>query len=627
MSDNRPRLEKILALHGKALLDAVVQREPSELETKCATASKAHLSAQDLIRRFADMDPTFGKSRTQWMVKTYIKDEHFKLEDLGRADSALAAFERFKRKLPVEQRELSRLISFRALEALVDPFVKAEAKARLERDLSTATGREKRRLEELKARDESIIVLSDSTSSRGKGDGLPTIAVPMTEFAACWWGRGTKWCTAAEKNNMFSEYHKDAPLIVVVCPDGTKFQIHVKKTGIQFMDATDTQVNTNILRERWNELKTIIYWMLEQNGLALKYVPEDYKTPELCHLAVEQDGLALYDVPGKYQTHELCRLAVEQNALALQYVPEKHKTPELCRLAIQNDGIALQHVLEKHRIPELCRIAVEQNGMALYYVPEEYRTHELYQLAIEQNALTFRDISENQRTYELCCLTVKQDGSMLSFVPTKLKKPDLCRLAVEQNGQALYDVPKDLRTPELCRLAIEQNGWAIMDVPEKYQTPELCRLAVEQNVWVFYYVPEEHRDEELYRYSNLCIHQVIKQDGCALDYLPGHLRTPELCRLAVEQNGLALKHVPRHLKSSHCKDQQIPELCCVAVQQNPNALQYVPEELRTPELMAIIPPVQPKWHPDILQGLDQQSHNSFVKRPLLETDFKPPTGC
>jgi Domain of unknown function (DUF4116) len=529
MSDTRPRLEKIIDLYGQALFDAISQREP--------TLPEAHLSNRDLVLRFAGADPTNGKSRTQWLVKTYIADEQFKLEDLGRVDAALAAFERFKRKLPVEQRELSQFKSLRMVEALVDPFVGAEAKARLERDLSSATGREKRRLEELKARDESIIIQEQ--------EGLPTIAVPMTEFASKWWGRGTKWCTASEKENAFENYHTDAPLIVIVCPDGEKFQAHVTKENFQFMDATDQKVNEKTVWERWDELKSLIYWALEQNGMILKYVPEEHRNLELCCLAIEQNGMALQFIPENKRIPELCQIAIEQNGWALWLVPKKHHTSEVYRVAVEQNGWALEYIPVDNRTPELCRLAVEKDGRALRYVPVEYRAA-LYHFAVERNGRSLYDVPTNYRTPELCLLAVQKAGQAIGDVPTKYITPELCRLAVEQDGRALGDIPRDNRTAELCLLAVKQNGMALQYVPDEHLTPKLYRLAVQR-------------------------------DGRALEFVPRYKRTPTLCRLAVEQGGLALG--------------------------------YVPEKHKTPAFLALIPPIQPKWHPDILRGLDQHSQS------------------
>jgi Domain of unknown function (DUF4116) len=621
MSDSRPRLDKILNLHGKALSDVVGRREPNDLNdlspsreegTKCTTSKKVQSSPKDLVLRFAGADPTDGKTRTQWLIKTYIQDEKFKLEDLGRVDAALAAFERFKRKLPVEQREINHLKTLSSLEALVAPFTKAEERARLTRDLSSATGRERRRLEEMKARDESIIVQ--------EGEGLPTIAVPMTEFASKWWGRGTKWCTASEKNNAFDDYHKDAPLVIMVCADGEKFQMHVMEpTTFHFMDNTDTDVSEQTIKERWNEFKSLFYWAIEQNGRVLKHIPGKYKTSKLCRLAVErneevlncipekyrnhefycksvqQNGDALPYVPEKFRNYEIYRLFVEQNGLTLYYVPENRRTPELCYLAIKQNGEALRDIPENKRTPELCRLAIERNGLALFHVPEDHKTLELCRIAIEQNGLALKYVPKDERTPELCRLAVEREGISLGNVPKKYRTPELCRIAIEQNGNALDYLPEDQRTSELCRIAIKQHGLILQYLSDHRRIPELCCLAVEQNGEALQFVPPEHKTPELCRLA-------VQQNWMALEYVPENERTLELCRIAIEQNGNALGCLPGYKRTL--------ELCRMAVEQDGNTLEFVPEKYETPEFLASIPPSKQKWNLDILQGLGQQSKTS-----------------
>jgi Domain of unknown function (DUF4116) len=580
MSNLRSRLNKILDLHGKALAEAVNLGETNSQETQ--------LPAKDLILRFAGSDPTPGKSRTQWLVKTYIKDKHFKLEDLGRVYAALAAFERFKRKLPLEQREINHLKTLSSLETLINPFVKAEAKARLERDLSTATGRELRRLECVKARDESIVVQ--------ECEGVPTIAVPMTEFAACWWGRGTQWCTAADKNNSFAHYHEFAPLLVIICPDGAKFQMNVKSYTFQFMDSTDKDVSEQIIEERWSEFQSLFYWAVRQNRMALEYLSEDKRHPELCRLAVKRDGTALEYVPEHKRNPELCRIAVEQHGWALRFVPEEYRTSELCRLAVEQNGEALEYVPKQYITPELCRLAVKRDGMTLDSVPKNKRTPELCRLAIEQDSQALQFVPEKHKTYELCLIAIEQDGIALEYTPFKLissradalqegssfankshggednKTPEFYQLAIEQNGIALQFVPENKRTLELCLLAIEQNGKALAYVPKEKRTSELCCIAIAQNGMALYDAPREHITPELYYIA-------VEQNGNALQYVPVKLRTPELCRLAVERYGMALY--------------------------------FVPNEVKTPEFLALIPPMQPKWSPDILKGLYPQPQSSY----------------
>ena len=48
----------------------------------------------------------------------------------------------------------------------------------------------------------------------------------------------------------------------------------------------------------------------------------------------------------------------------------------------------------------------------------------------------------------------------------------------------MYQVPLEMicrhdRTAEVCRAAVEEDGWQLENVPEEVKTPELCRKALE----------------------------------------------------------------------------------------------------------------------------------------------------
>jgi hypothetical protein len=470
MSALRPRLAKIVDLHGDTLLTTIKER-----------THNVSMTSDDLIRRFAEFDPTIEKSRTQWLIKTYIADKHFKMEDLGRAQAALTVFTRCKHRLPIEQRELSRFKSLSALEDLVAPFIHMEEQSRLERDLSSVTGREKRRLEDQKARDESLTLQEQK--------GHPTIAVPMTEFASCWWGRGTRWCTASRKENAFLDYNHDAPLIVIVDTDGAKFQMFVTHDDIQFMDAPDKDVSLKIMRQRWSSLETLMRWALQKNGSALKYFPIRHRTPDVCQQAVSQCGMALQYVPRKRCTLDIIHRAIRQNGLALRY------------------GIVFKFIPEDYCNEDLYRIAVASNGSTLLDIPQKYHTEEFYNLAImegdpsqdKNNGWALGLIPSEYRTPELCHHAITKNGSALKFVPAKLKTEELCRIAVTKCRLAMPYVPTPYKTDDLYRLAITHDGWALQYVPIDHRNADLCRLAVEQNREAMPYVPESQKTPDLYR--------------------------------------------------------------------------------------------------------------------------------
>ena len=71
--------------------------------------------------------------------------------------------------------------------------------------------------------------------------------------------------------------------------------------------------------------------------------------------------------------------------------------------------------------------------------------------------------------------------------------------------------------------------------------------------------------------------EAVREDGCALHYVPENLRTAELCLAAVQNSYFStLKYVPQDLRTA--------ELCLAAVQKNGYNLPDVPEHLRSVEL-------------------------------------------
>jgi hypothetical protein len=92
---------------------------------------------------------------------------------------------------------------------------------------------------------------------------------------------------------------------------------------------------------------------------ALEFVPPEVQTLELCQKAVKALGSAFEFVTEHIKTSEpegraLCRAAVKDAGLMLRYVPEQYKTTELCLEAVKEWGYALAFVPEALKTPELC---------------------------------------------------------------------------------------------------------------------------------------------------------------------------------------------------------------------------------------------------------------------------------
>ena len=134
----------------------------------------------------------------------------------------------------------------------------------------------------------------------------------------------------------------------------------------------------------------------QNGGEYLQYVPDYFRTKELCELAVKDWAYALESVPEELRTKELCELAITQEGCgqSLEFVPEELKTKELCELAVTNDftGNALKYVPDDYRSFELCDVSVKNEDYGCLHsfdsMPEEYQAElaEKYDVKLPEKA-------------------------------------------------------------------------------------------------------------------------------------------------------------------------------------------------------------------------------------------------
>ena len=87
--------------------------------------------------------------------------------------------------------------------------------------------------------------------------------MPLTPFAAQFYGRRTKWCTSAIDNaESFHNYAEDAPLFIFTLPDGTQFQgcvtINDTITFLNSRDSDVTEAEGKLLRPFVSEISDIM---------------------------------------------------------------------------------------------------------------------------------------------------------------------------------------------------------------------------------------------------------------------------------------------------------------------------------------------------------------------------------
>ncbi len=168
---------------------------------------------------------------------------------------------------------------------------------------------------------------------------------------------------------------------------------------------------------------------VEQDGDTFAHINDKFKTKELCEIAVQYNGVNLGLVPEKLITYDLCLKAVcavsecDDGYTALQYVPDKFKTPELCLASVKNYPESI--ILLKNPSIKLYLIAVQHDPFVLEVIDADNQTEEMCLAAVKENARALECVKPALKTYEVCLAAAnskKYREDAVHYIPDEIKK-------------------------------------------------------------------------------------------------------------------------------------------------------------------------------------------------------------
>ncbi|CAB4220775.1 hypothetical protein UFOVP1636_43 [uncultured Caudovirales phage] len=165
-------------------------------------------------------DPTPHKEYAATIAKLYSKGQSPMEDIVSTLADYLTKFDKLKRRKMIlpPRNDFNRYTTIGDFLSVVDEYPDPDQNA----DAAT----EKQNVKEL-YRDNSLIVL-----------------IPLDEKASCYYGKGTRWCTAASNANRFKYYSKDGPLYIIIprqpLDSNDRYQFHFESK--QYMDARDQSI-------------------------------------------------------------------------------------------------------------------------------------------------------------------------------------------------------------------------------------------------------------------------------------------------------------------------------------------------------------------------------------------------
>jgi len=183
------------------------------------------------------------KTFSSWIINSYIKGSPSKLEDIGsRLEPAIKNFKLLQKSNPGKYNQ--EINNFDGLSGLEDFLDKSDVKNDLEKIVGT---------QKINKGKQGGILIYDGKAIK--------IFKPITTDGACYYGQGTRWCTAATTSeNMFEHYNKQGPLYIIQPKNpqrnGEKYEIHFMSS--QYMDEKDDPIKLNNLINLYPEISNIL---------------------------------------------------------------------------------------------------------------------------------------------------------------------------------------------------------------------------------------------------------------------------------------------------------------------------------------------------------------------------------
>ena len=231
---------------------------------------RKHQLEERIVNKIAELDPTKGKRYTQWLLHEYIAGE-FDLKTINKSEvtERLMDFERYKVMMP--SNDIS-TYNWRKLIKKLEPYQNVMG-------AETLSNKEVQRLYR-----QSLSDALEAHSWYENKQSKTKVIQLLSEEAAIYYGKGTRWCISARKNNEFENYAKLGDLFFIQF-NGKKFlfqvAFHSQEVSISLADDADQILDLTKPRsysfpfrnedvEFGQILEVLLIWSFLKKGVSLR---------------------------------------------------------------------------------------------------------------------------------------------------------------------------------------------------------------------------------------------------------------------------------------------------------------------------------------------------------------------
>ena len=101
--------------------------------------------------------------------------------------------------------------------------------------------------------------------------------------------------------------------------------------------------------------------------------------------------------------------AVKKLPFVIRYLPDRFKTQEMCDEAILENGVTLKSVLYCYKNQKMCNKTVDNYAHASGHVPDCYKIQQICNKAVYTCPFNFNSVTDRCKIQKMCDKTVSKD--------------------------------------------------------------------------------------------------------------------------------------------------------------------------------------------------------------------------
>lgn len=251
-----------------------------------------------------------------------------------------------------------------------------------------------------------------------------------------------------------------------------------------------------------------------------------------------------------------------------------------------------------------------QDEFAYPKLPVERRTEAVSFAAVEAYIYNIRNVPEEIRTEKLMEIFIRRNPEILGHIKYDQITPKMLQAALDQTPMALCFFSEDDITHDIALKTVKRDGNALFYVPEEMRTPDVCRAAL-NNVLL-----ERKGNGNFISYESADVVSDVTHSNVCREFLKMFEKSKDEYRnifanineyLITEKMAWEAIRINPKCLGEIPHQVKTPEFCMEALKKDWENLRYVPKELKTVELCNLAVNINPhalQYVPDHLKKID-----------------------